>query len=244
MIAKNVLGIGELLQRVTATSRLVAIVPQEEVLSEDGTVQELPPGFLIIPLAYEDDIRATPEIPEGEDYEASDEIVTAAENMMSKLRLENVVFGDSFENQALKTFWNYMESVALGMPLVENDPDEDDTTWDVDAILSVCREEINTFVELLPEDEVIVKGRKRKVASVRPDNTGIDWLEEYEKGGFKDLTVEELKSYCRSHGEKVGGRKIELIHRVKDHIHNRIIRNNEELISKQQADQNSYLEDV
>jgi ATP-dependent DNA helicase 2 subunit 1 len=222
MLRKNVLGIGELLQRINATSRMVAIVPQEEELSEDGMIQEVPPGFLLIPLAYEDDIRAIPETPETGDYEADSELVSAAEGFMTKLRLENVVIGESFENPALKVFWNYMESVALGTLLGENDPDEDDTTWDVDAILSVCGGEIETFKQLLPEDEVIVKERKRKVTTVRADETNIDWFHEYEENTFEDLTVEELKAYCRSQGEKVGGRKVDLIQRVKDHIRSRI----------------------
>ena len=82
MLRKNVLGIGELLQRINATSRMVAIVPQEEELSEDGMIQEVPPGFLLIPLAYEDDIRAIPETPETGDYEAGSELVSAAEGFI------------------------------------------------------------------------------------------------------------------------------------------------------------------
>ena len=224
MLQKSVVGVGELLQRVTATSRLVKIVPQEEELSEDGTIQERPPGFLLIPLAYEDDVRAIPETPcSEEDYEADEELVSAAEGFIHKLRLENLVIGESFENPALKTFWNYMESVALGTPLVEDNPDEDDTTWDEDGILSLCGPEINTFKQLLPEDEIISKvEKKRKVTSTVQDDTGIDWIREFKDNTFHDLTAEQLKAYCRSQGEKVSGRKADLIKRVKDHIQSRL----------------------
>mmetsp|Transcript_16836 Transcript_16836/g.25281 ORF Transcript_16836/g.25281 Transcript_16836/m.25281 type:complete len:843 (+) Transcript_16836:1-2529(+) len=219
MSHKNVLGIGELLQRVTATSRLVAIIPQEEELFEDGE-QEKPPGFLLIPMAYEDDIRA---IPENGDHDANPDLVSAAEGMIQRLNLDdNIIIGESFENPVLKTFWNYIESVALGTPLVENDADEDDTQWDEDTILSICGNQINTFKQLLPEDEVVVKERKRKTASVKADETGIDWIREFHENSFEELTIEELKAYLRSHGERVGGRKSDLIDRIKDHIQARI----------------------
>ena len=219
MSRKNVLGIGELLQRVTATSRLVAIIPQEEVLFEDGE-QEKPPGFLLIPMAYEDDIRA---IPENGDHDADPDLVSAAEGIMQMLNLdENIIIGESFENPVLKTFWNYIESVALGTPLVENDADEDDTQWDEAMIISRCGNQINTFKQLLPEDEAVVKERKRKTVAVKADETGIDWFREYHENSLEELTVEILKAYLRSQGERTGGRKSDLIDRINDHVQARI----------------------
>ena len=49
MLRKEVIAIGELLLRATASSRLVAIVPQAEYHSEDGR-QTKPPGLLIFQL--------------------------------------------------------------------------------------------------------------------------------------------------------------------------------------------------
>ena len=196
----------------------MAIVPQDEELYSDGE-QKRPPGFLLIPLAYEDDVRA---IPDACEYVADEEMIFAAEAMMKNLKLENFVIGESFENPVLKSFWNYIESVALSTPLIDNDTDEDDTTWDVDEILSVCGNEIDAFKRILPEDEVMAKERKRKVHVKKADETGINWFQEYEDNTFEDLTVDELKAYCRASGERVGGRKTDLIARVKDHIRNRI----------------------
>jgi len=221
MLKKKVLGIGELLQRVTATSRLVAIVPQEEKLySDEGFVeQDKPPGFLLVPLAYEDDIRA---IPETGDHVADEAMVTAAECMIRNLQSNNMIIGESFENPALKTFWNYIESVALGTPLEEKDSDDDDTKLDTAGILSAGGRQIDAFKVSLPDDEVVVKERKRKAVPTKSDNSGIDWFQEYEQDSFEELTVDELKAYLRSAGERVGGRKVDLIERIKDHIRIRI----------------------
>ena len=249
MLRKNVIGIGEILQRVTATSRLVAIVPQEEKLANDndcsnddgdeeseGMVQERPPGFLLIPLSYEDDVRA---IPEAGHYEADEDMVSAVEGFMDKLKLDNFVIGESFENPALKAFWNYMESVALGTPLVEDDLDEDDTNLDAQVVLSVCGKEIDSFKNILPDDEVVEKEKKRRVASLKADQTGIDWFHEYKENTFETLSVEELKAYCRSQGEKVGGRKADLIARVRNHLSSRVV--NETTDRNAPTDQHAYL---
>jgi ATP-dependent DNA helicase 2 subunit 1 len=219
MIRKDVMGIGELLQRVTATSRLVAILPQEEQLFDDGE-QEQPPGFLLVPMAYEDDIRA---IPRTGDHVADEGMTSAAKDIIRNLNLDNdIIIGESFENPVLKSLWKYIESVALGTPLEEHDPDEDDTTWDKKGIMSVCGDQITAFNQLLPDDEVIVQERKRKAAPIITDYTGIDWFKEYNENALEDLTVDELKAYLRSQGERISGRKTDLIERVRTHLHERI----------------------
>lgn len=212
MLRKGVIGIGELLQRVNASSRLVAIIPQEEYVDED-----LLQGLLLVPLAYEDDMRATPQ---GEDTDADDELVSAAVNMIKNLNLDsNVVIGESFENPVLKTFWNYIESIALGTELKEIDRDEDDTMpRDEKDVLKVCFEEIESFRKLLPEDEVAVSEKKRKISSVMTENASIDWFKAYKERILEEFTINDLKSYLRNHNLRLRGRKSDLIQRIEDHI--------------------------
>ncbi|CAJ1950736.1 unnamed protein product [Cylindrotheca closterium] len=64
MIRKNVLAIGEVLFRVGWTSKLVVIYPLEEVLDKEEGTQRLPPGLMVVPLPFENDIRE-PELDEA-----------------------------------------------------------------------------------------------------------------------------------------------------------------------------------
>jgi ATP-dependent DNA helicase 2 subunit 1 len=228
MIRKKVMGIGELLLRVTAMSRLVAIVPEEgsfERISrnEDIYSQVAPPGFLLIPLAFEDDIKA---LPRKHDFVADKDMVNAAIDLIRHQDIgDSIEIGQSFENPALKTFWNYIESLALGTSLEEEyiDDDDDDTKMNVQDILANAGDQIEAFRNTIPEDEVKQAiPRKRKVIEPIPDETGIDWLHEHEMDTFHELRVDELKAYLRSYGERVGGRKSEIISRIKIHIQNRL----------------------
>ncbi len=226
MLNKNVMGIGELLLRVTALSRLVAIIPQEEgghVEEDCSEGEQVPsqissPGFLLIPLAFEDDVRS---LPRQHDFVPNNNMVEAAKELIRNIDIgEDIEIGESYENPAMKTFWNYIESVALGTPLEEEFSDDDDTKMNVEGILAAAGEEINAFKATIPESKIESKlptKRKAKLESV-PDETGIDWNREYEMDTFHELRVEELKSYLRSYGERVSGRKDELIERIKGHI--------------------------
>ncbi len=227
MIRKNVIGIGELLLRVTAVSRLVAIVPQQEDRrveyecdDEEIFKQIAPPGFLLIPLAFEDDVR---EMPRKADTQPEKAMIEAAIELIRHQNIEeSIEIGRSFENPVLKMFWNYIESVALGIPLDEDCSEGGDTTMNIEGILSVAGPKIDAFVNTIPEDSIrpvdAKLPKKRKVPKVVPDETGIDWNQEYEMDTFYQLTVDDLKAYLRSNGLKVSGRKDEIIERIKSHM--------------------------
>jgi len=222
MIRKGVMGIGELLLRVTSSSRLVAILPQQEerIVEENSqgiaiSKQITPPGFNLIPLGFEDDIRATPRNTTHVDQNVVNATIDLIQNQNIDCGFE---LGESFSNPVLKSFWSYMESVSLGMPLQEDELEDNDTELHVEGILVSAGEQIKSLQLSLPEDEVVVKQRKRKAKVEVPDESGINWLNCYERDGLSDCKVDELKAYLRSVGEKVGGRKQEIIHRVKQHI--------------------------
>lgn len=228
MIRKNVMGIGELLLRVTAMSKLVAIIPQkeerfDEQVGDDEEIishQVAPPGFLLIPLAFQENMRA---LPRKHNYVPEKNMVDAAKDLIRHQNLEgSIEIGQSFENPVLKKFWNYIESVALGTPLDE-DVADDDTKMNVDEILAFAGDKIHAFKSTIPKEEVTVASkvlpRKRKTAKeLPPDETGIDWTHEYEMDTFHELTIVQLKSYLKSVGEPISGKKNDLINRIKDHF--------------------------
>ena len=229
MIRKNVIGIGELLTRVTSSSRIVAIIAQDEKRIVDDEINDaftqiVSPGFLIIPLAYEDDIRPIPAF-EPSEHIANEALVKAAENLIkSQIIDDNDDFLHAFENPALAKFWNYIDSIALDVPYQQYCEEDDVTRMKVDDIIEAAGTYIDEFKALLPEDEVAVKPMKRK-ADLPPDDTGIDWFEEYKNDNLESFKINELKSYLRSFGGKISGRKADLIGRVKDNLKERLSMN-------------------
>ncbi len=227
MVRKNVMAIGELLLRVTASSKLVAIIPQKEerVVEDVGDDEEIysqacPAGFLIIPLAFHENMRA---LPKRHNHTPDRNMVDAAKDLIRHQNIEDSIeIGQSFENPVLRRFWNYIESVALGTALQEDFAEDDDTMMNVDDILAVAGDKIYGFKNTIPqdfEDEVENKlPRKRKAADEFPDDTGIDWIHEYKSDTLHELTVAQLKIYLKANGVGVSGKKNDLIEKVKSHI--------------------------
>ena len=223
MLRKNVMGVGELLLRVTAVSRLVAIVPQEEErhVEHAGDDEEIfkqlaPQGFLLIPLAFQDDMREMPNTP---DFGPGRDMVDAAIELIKHQNIEeSIEIGSSFENPVLKMFWNYIESVALGTPL-DDFSEGDDTVMNVDGILAVAGPKIDAFIRTIPEEIIETQlTKKRKTPKIVPDQTGIDWNDEYVNDTFYELRIDELKAYLRSYGLRLSGRKDDIIDRIKNHM--------------------------
>ena len=224
MVKKNVMGVGELLLRVTATSRLVAIIPQEEGHVEyhnegDQAFHQIsPPGFILIPLAFEEDVRS---LPREHDFVPDKNMVDAAKELIRNIDIgQDIEIGESYENPALKTFWNYIESVALGTPLEEELSDDDDTKMNAEEILAIAGDKISAFKATIPERKIEPKPstkRKAKVISLS-DGKGIDWFQVYKMDTFDELRIQELKAYLRSNGERVSGNKDDLIERIKSHL--------------------------
>jgi len=115
-------------------------------------------------------------------------------------------------------------------PLEENDSDKDDRKLGAAGTLSVCGRQIDA-VKLHGYPFLTTKSlwKKGKGKQCRQNLTSLGLI------GFKStlrkglvwrvdcrLAVDELKAYLRSAGERVGGRKTDLIQRIKDHIRIRI----------------------
>jgi len=117
-------------------------------------------------------------IPNNDDnHTASKEAVIAAMNLIKNQNIDGFELGDSFENPSLKAFWNYIESVSLGTPLLNNKKNYECTEMNAEAILQSAGEQIKALKLALPEDEIVVKQRKRKLKEEEvPDEMGVDLL--------------------------------------------------------------------
>lgn len=212
MIRKGVVAIGELLTRKTATSSLVAIFAQEEESTDEG-LQVTPPGLVVVLLPFEDDVRALDQSDAGT---ATEESVQAAVKMVQAMSFGSEVSLEYFKNDNLVHFWNYVESIAL-----DTDLPEPEQTLQVskEDIREVAGKDIDAFYASLPEDVVIKKATKRKIVV---DESGVDWVQTCQMDSLDECKADTLKQYLRSVGEKLSGKKADLVERVKQSIVDRL----------------------
>lgn len=213
MIRKGVVAIGELLTKVTATSRLIAMFPQVEV-SDEGGLQVQPPGMVTVLLPFDDDVRGLDE----DTGEATKESVNAGVNLIEHMMFDKEFELDFFKNDSLAHFWHYIESIALETTLPE--PEETLNMVSDEDVREAAGKEIDAFFASLPED--IEKPKAVKKRKLVKDESACDWLDLYKTDSLCDCNIDELKKYLRSVGEKLVGKKADLIDRVAQSIGGRI----------------------
>jgi non-homologous end joining protein Ku len=221
MERKNVYAVAELHTRAKSVSRMVALVPHR---STNG-------GLLIMQIPFKEDVT---EVAKEDIGFADQEVVDAAKSLIlkSELKHDGDISDMLPENPWLKHFFGYLESISLGREL---DEVQDDTKMDVDGILAVARKEIEDFSISLPIDpEAVKKERKRKADAVskpsKPDapmeDIDEEWVEMYKNDEIQTKTAPELKTFLKSRGERVGGKKGELVDRVNRIIYDNIFSKN------------------
>jgi len=224
MLRKGVVAIGELLTRSTSTSRLVALSPirQRRSIDEDGDVvlKGPPDGMVVVSLPFEDDVKALNYGTGPNDKPVmTEDLVGAAAALVEKLTLKNVVLGENFPNMHVKRYWELVEKKALGPYPGDAGKEEDifdDTKYDEAVIEKVAGKEIKALADLLPDDVEIMKEAKKR--ELLPDPTGHDWGSDLREGSLDEHKLEDLKHYLRSRGLRIGGKKAELVARVKNHL--------------------------
>lgn len=216
MIRKGVYAVGELLTKVSATSRLVAIFPQEEKYQFDDADADLETPYCMVAhvLPFEDEMRTL----EPDSGEATDTSVQAAMELIRAMHFNSEDFSlDLFRNDSLAHFYNYMESIALETTLP---PPEHSFEISDDVVRKNAGKQIDAFLESLPEDIVVKKEAKKRKRE--PDESGCDWFSLYANNELDNCKIPQLKSYLKSTGEIVGGNKAALVERVKDSIEARL----------------------
>lgn len=227
MVRQNVIGIGELLTRATATSRLVVIRPIREILrpvsGNDGGEEEeevymlvRPPGLLITAIPFEDEMRtATPSTNNAQDI--TEEMIHSAMTLIEQQTFDDdVEIGVDFTNAAMSRFWNYIEHIAYNEDAVVHEKKQYDTEINAELVLERSGEQIDHLLSLLPEsvqpEKAAASGRKRKTTtastqSSTADISALDWSTIIKEGTLSKCTVADLKLKLRSVGETVIGNK-------------------------------------
>ncbi|KAG8823837.1 ATP-dependent DNA helicase II subunit 1, partial [Serendipita sp. 401] len=192
LVSKNKIGIALALFRRNSSPYFYAMVPQEEILDEDGN-QERPPGFHMIALPFADDIRAAPV---EQTLKASPESVQAAKAWIKKVRIPKGYDPDMYRNPTLKLFYGQLEALALREEF--NTEFSDDSMPQTELMLGRAGALVEKWKATISEDPhantyvASTTGKKRKA------ETSIDELEirdHYAKGTLGKVTVGPLKAF-------------------------------------------------
>jgi Ku70/Ku80 beta-barrel domain len=225
MLRHDVAAVGELLTRVTATSRLVALRPVPEELrpapeDDEAWILVQAPGFLLTTLPFEEELRAA-DVADAPPPE--EDLVQATMRLVEKQSFVDAVeLGVDFVNAPMDRFWKYMEQIAFGGGGEEKPAAQElyDTEVDAEQVLQHVGEQIQAVAALLPEDTSTAatasSARKRKAAAPPPpDESGIDWLRKVQEGTLSECKVPDLKAKLRSLGESTTGNKpaVRIMHR-------------------------------
>ncbi|KAJ7167691.1 SPOC like C-terminal domain-containing protein [Mycena filopes] len=217
MVKKKKMGLVLLLNRRNASPTFCALLPQEEKVDEAGWTD--PAGFHLIPLPFADDIRAAP-LERG--CRASDEVKDAARAWIDKLSVKNGSYPpDSYPNPALAFHNAQLQATAFGE---EFDPDsfEDLTNPKVDVIHKRAGKLLEAWKSAVANDESSFgapsaeKATKRKATDVDISETEI--RSRYADDKLNKLTMDQLKVFLKSKGEKTSGKKAELLERVEEYL--------------------------
>ena len=145
-------------------------------------------------------------------------------------------------NPALQKHYDALEALALEEPFDEEGDHEvnDDIAADDETMLRAAEQHIDAFLDLLqqfgelgPSKKKAATKRKRAgaangggTASKRRkvsdggevDDGGLDWKGLAENDELKSLKNTDLKRYLKAHGLKVGGKKADLVERIRAHV--------------------------
>jgi Ku70/Ku80 beta-barrel domain/SAP domain len=247
MIRKGVVMIGELLTKIGATSRLVALSPWIPI--PDVEVQP-PPGMIARFLPYREELRVTaPAADSGEGHTplVSDELLESTMKLVNKLTyLDTPEIGKDFTNAQMDMLYKYIERVALCEPEPPHGTEQSYDTLFTEKFREERRTKYSRLIakinDALPKDEIPKekvarpKGRKasrvvaaggappkgRKRSREVAANAGVDWISLYHESAgdlnSKFWTVAMLKAYCKEVGLPQGGKKEDLASRVTPHI--------------------------
>ena len=221
MAKKGKVGLGLFMPRQNVVPVFVAIVPQEEELSEDGQ-QMVAPGMHLITLPYADDVRDVPtNLLHTED--ANDVQVDKAVAFIERYQKKQPFNPDHYPNPALNHHYAVLMATAFQEPLPAHPVDL--TVPQYATIKKRTAHLIQDWHAAINEDpRLTAVASSNKVAktstSVRKTSFEDDSeiLELWSRGKLSAYTVAELKSVCDFYRLDNKGRKTDLLVRIDAHI--------------------------
>ncbi|OQV12605.1 X-ray repair cross-complementing protein 6 [Hypsibius exemplaris] len=235
-LEKRVMAVCRYSPRENISPKLVGLVPQEEVLGEQGE-QLTPAGFHIIFFPFADDFRGNNPAPKNAPV-ADEAQIAKARELVKKLKFP--YSPEDFPNPALHTHLKNIQALALGEE-IKTDEDghrilNDFTDYTEPQTAGIERKVgklLKEFISLVyphgydPEGAHTKKRvyeKKEPVTKRGPaaasQGTGADDIAQAaEAGNLKKYTLPILKEYCKSHKVKVeGSKKDDYIGAIETHL--------------------------
>ena len=161
MVELDRIAICRMQMRSNSTPKLAALLPQTEIIDENG-IQERAPGMYVIILPFGDEIR---DLGTVEPVEVPDEQVEAATAFLKKLKIKHFN-PNQFPNPVLQRCYAKLERLALE----ETDPiDVNDVTMPNLRQFDRAADLFAKFRDLLPEEELAQPKRKARKADADED---------------------------------------------------------------------------
>ena len=217
--------------------RFVALLPQAEKVDKDGRLV-VAGGMHMVFLPYADDMRDVrlqrreQDSGEEERSDADEQLKDKAKAIMHKMTIREYDPSSIF-NPALQRHYAGLQAMALQEALDEDEL-QDELQPDKDKIghFKAFYDAFNALAFTAPGDKRRagaagrgaaggggVKRVKREPAAVTDEEYNeVGWETVKERGGWKKLTVAQLKVYLKRHKLPLSGSKDELIRRIEEHI--------------------------
>lgn len=208
-VERQVAAICKFKPRSTAEMSYVALVPQQEEVSEGGG-QEQAPGFHVVYLPFLDDIRPLP-ITSINPNQVSQGAVQAAKEVISKLKLRRF---QAVESVSLQSHYRMIEAHALKKTTLTTP--EDETVPDLERMTRKLGTRSRQFLA-----EVYEEGyQPGAIAAKRPKAGGeevrkrlkeeggeLDMEALHRAGTLAKLTVDQIKTWLKVRGVAIGNKK-------------------------------------
>ena len=222
MLARDVVAICGVKVHARSPERLGAMMAQKEVIDgEDDRHQKEPPGFQIVFLPFADDIRQLTD-PYFDREQATSTQIAAASDMVQNAMIPHYD-ASCFENPELAKHYCCLQALALFKDDTGFFEDDDDCVKpDMEGQKEYTEPAVRTFVSTLPERVEVAKktaSKKRKaeappLSEEEAKQMRVDMKEIHSNGTLKKQSVARLKSFLKSQGHAVSGKKAELLERV------------------------------
>ncbi|KAF9171993.1 X-ray repair cross-complementing protein 6 [Mortierella sp. AD010] len=209
-------------QRKNYSTRLVALIPQMEVVNASG--QEQPPGFQLITLPWADDLRP---LPIQTEYNPPSELIDAAKAIITKLNMKKGFRPENYENPSLQKHYKVLQATALNQQDIEIDdktlPKTEQIHTRAGAYIQNFKEIIETIELPEPTPTPSMASSKRSTQSQSQDSSSskrakssqptdsaslmADMRSMYDNNQLNKATVATLKEFLTSVKVKLNGTK-------------------------------------
>lgn len=213
---KSVVALAWAQLRRGSNPMLCALVPSEEVISNDDGLQKDPPGLHVVTIPFADDIRQTPQATYAQ---APEELVALMRNVSSELVMKGYNY-ERFTNPKLQWYYRVLQAQALGEELPQSGPDA--TMPKYKSINTKAGEKIAKFNEslldttraMLESGELVDgPGTQSKRSAPKSEDqppkkkAGVDVLSELNSSNVAQFTLPKLKEWANKHDLAVEGTK-------------------------------------